>query len=96
MADEAQVCASAGRLPVKARLGIGDRGMGRVRPLLAAEVDFGIAISGFFGGHRGGLRAGFGIGIGIGIGVGAASAAGGGDGGSSGLSPPEGAASGLG
>ena len=84
MADEAQVCASAGRLLVKTRLGIGDQGMGCVQPLLAAEVNFGIAIAGLFGGHRGGHGGGLGavsglvLGRGFGIGIGGGGIGGGG------------------
>ena len=43
MANEAQDRAGAERLLVEPRVGIGRRDMRRVRPLLAPEVDFGIA-----------------------------------------------------
>ena len=46
MSKDAQARPGAGQLLVKARLGVGDRGMGHVRPLLAGYVDLGIAISG--------------------------------------------------
>lgn len=42
VADEAEHRVGAGRLLVEPRVGTSRRGMGRVRPLLAPEVDFGI------------------------------------------------------
>ena len=55
MTDEAQHRARAGRLLVEPRVGIGCRGMCRVRPLLTPEVDLGIAGLAVGAGHRGGL-----------------------------------------
>jgi hypothetical protein len=48
VADEAEHGAGAGRLLVEPRVGIGGRGMGRIRPLLAPEVDLGIPARGFW------------------------------------------------
>ena len=66
MTDETQGRTGTGRFLVEPRLGIGDRSMGRIRPLLAAKVDLCIAILGVFGGHRGdlGVRLGGSLGIG--------------------------------
>lgn len=55
MAYEAQHGTGAGGFLIKPRLGIGGRGMGGIRALLATEVDLGIAVSAGGAGHRGGL-----------------------------------------
>ena len=52
MTDKAQHGAGAGGLPVKAGIGIGDRGMRHIRAFLAPEVDLGIAVLAGSAGHR--------------------------------------------
>ena len=62
MANEAEHGAGAGRLLVEPRLRVGGRGKRRVRPLLAPEVDLGIAVLAIRTGHRSGLGRGlFGV-----------------------------------
>ena len=58
MADEAQHRPGSGRLPVKPRVRFGGRGMGGIGPLLALEVDLGIAVLTVWAGHRVGLGRG--------------------------------------
>ena len=58
MADEAEHGAGAGGFLVKARIGVGGRGMGGIGPLLASEIDFGIAVLAAVAGHRRGLGLG--------------------------------------
>ena len=62
MAHEAEHRAGAGRFLVEPRVGIGGRDMRRVRPLLAPEVDLGIAVTGGRGGASGRSRMGSGSG----------------------------------
>ena len=62
MPHVAQHRTGALRLAEQPGIGVGDRGMGGVGALLAAEIDFGVAVAAAGAGRRGGL--GFGLGRG--------------------------------
>lgn len=78
VAHEAKDGPGAGRHLVETRLGVGHRGMRRVRPFLPAEVGFGILVAAGLAGHR--------------LDLGVAGFGGGGGGGSSGPSARSGGA----
>ncbi len=60
MSDETQHGSSAGGFLVEPRIGVGRRGMGGIRALLAPEIDLGIAVGSGVAGHRVDLGRGLG------------------------------------